>query len=507
MASIYELAQNGTLTEAALRGPALVEMHEFNSRTQLTPLGIAVWRGHVDVARLLLEYKVDPNGGRRGRPPLWVATLKTEEGPAGDVLVRLLLDHRADACLASQVAADRGTTPLYNAVLRHRSLDVVSRLVDAGASPREVVPALGRSAWLLADEYRAAGQLAAMRSRAERNEDRLGQTALVTGFVMGVVYLANKNLPVSQAAGAAAGVSVYAKDAILRRFNMTGWLDEMFAKYFSNRKTIQYEEGLVKTEFTREMQSFISDHKLDRFFPKGDSFLASVLERAFELQRDPDNHLDPRYLAHLALYQNILYCDDSRSMEGEKQKHQRFLVQRITSVATRMFPDGEGVKLRFINAATADTSRTSPAQVDDIMSNIKLGGGTKIGDQLPSKVLEDTVYQPLAKGTFRRPVLVSIITDGCPSAGAPEKSDSLKEAIKACGDRLEQQGFPRASVRFQITQIGADKRARKFLPDLKDPKLDDVLHVTTDSGGDDSRYLSSTYTTRAMGSIHYAAQR
>lgn len=56
------------------------------------------------------------------------------------------------------------------------------------------------------------------------------------------------------------------------------------------------------------MHDIITKNHLDRFFPKGDPFLDNVVERALDLERKPTNQLNTKDLAHLALYQPVLYC-------------------------------------------------------------------------------------------------------------------------------------------------------------------------------------------------------
>jgi hypothetical protein len=56
------------------------------------------------------------------------------------------------------------------------------------------------------------------------------------------------------------------------------------------------------------MHDIITKSHLDRFFPVGDNFLDKVVERALDLEQKPTNQLDPKDLAHLALYQPVLYC-------------------------------------------------------------------------------------------------------------------------------------------------------------------------------------------------------
>lgn len=130
--------------------------------------------------------------------------------------------------------------------------------------------------------------------------------------------------------------------------------------------------------------------------------------------------------------------DDSR------QEHQNQLVQRITSITTRIVPEGEGIELRFINTMTSpDMTKPTPQAIDGIMKALPLNGWTEIGTNLRRKVLEDIVYTPLKEKKFERPVLVSIITDGHPSgpSGTLEKVESLKEVILECGRILTRYEF------------------------------------------------------------------
>lgn len=188
--------------------------------------------------------------------------------------------------------------------------------------------------------------------------------------------------------------------------------------------------------------------------------------------------------------------------QDQRKERQNALVQRITAITTRVVPDDEGIELRFINATTTrEMSRPSLQQIDSIMKKTPFDGWTEIGTNLESKVLQNMVYTPLSNGTFKRPLLVSIITDGHPKGpdGTLERNDSLKQAIVNCGKKLETYGFnPKgepasktasfvqwvavdaiAVIRFQISQIGGDPEAVKFLNQLDASGLDDVLYVTS----------------------------
>lgn len=69
-------------------------------------------------------------------------------------------------------------------------------------------------------------------------------------------------------------------------------------------------------------------------------------------------------------------------------------------------------------------------------------GETTIGTNLRSKILEPLVYRKLQLKTFARPLLISVISDGDPTI---ENSGVFVEAIKECGIKLEQAGYPRDS--------------------------------------------------------------
>jgi hypothetical protein len=120
------------------------------------------------------------------------------------------------------------------------------------------------------------------------------------------------------------------------------------------------------------------------------------------------------------------------------------LVKRITRITTRILPEGDGVALRFINQDVDNSDKLSFLEIGNIMEN-KAGkpqGGTPIGTYLKSKILEPLVYSKLQPQTLARPLLISVITDGMPSG---EKEEAFVEAIKECGVKLEQAGYPRES--------------------------------------------------------------
>lgn len=128
--------------------------------------------------------------------------------------------------------------------------------------------------------------------------------------------------------------------------------------------------------------------------------------------------------------------------EGRSEA-QREIVKRIARIATYIVPDDEGVDLCFINS-TEEGSRLKANEVEAIMSRVEPAGATELGTNLVRKILKPLVYDKLdRKERLRRPVLVSVVTDGCPGGhrGSPERPDTFKEAIVECGQRLMKAGY------------------------------------------------------------------
>jgi hypothetical protein len=120
------------------------------------------------------------------------------------------------------------------------------------------------------------------------------------------------------------------------------------------------------------------------------------------------------------------------------------LVKKIARITTRVLPDGEGVALRFINQNVNNSDKLSLLEITNIMEKMswQTGGNTEIGTYLKSKILEPLVYSQLRQKTLKKPYLISVITDGMPE---PEKREAFVEAIKECGIKLQQAGYPRES--------------------------------------------------------------
>ncbi|PWY79026.1 hypothetical protein BO83DRAFT_376512 [Aspergillus eucalypticola CBS 122712] len=497
MTSIYELAKSGKVKELENELQKGKDPNDYNDASKKTALGVAVFRGDIPTTQLLLKQGADPNGLERGRPPLWIAcNHRNDKANSYERLIQILLSQNADPRIPSKVSSDKSSTPLIQAVKTYKSPRVISALVDNGADPTMKVN--GMSA-----EDLAQGRpqiLNAMRPYWTRFRDRTTEVAKVTSFVMAVVFWANKNLMAAATAGAVTSATLVCKDAIFKRFRVTGKVEERYRKYFNEANTFDDDKQEERDDLKTKLGDIVKENNLGNFFPSGSPFIDTVVEKAVDLNRDPDNLVDVKDLAHLAFYQPVLYCDDSSSMNQEdRSKHLDGLSQRIASITTRVVPDDEGIELRFINEDTTKAmSKPTMEEISQIIQRNRFHGWTEIGLNLKKKVLEDNVYKPLRENNLKRPVLVSIVTDGHPQGdhNSLERRSTLKETIKECGSMLKEHGYrrdgellqyyfhpllTRTVVRFQLSQIGNDPKAEDFLNELRnDSDLDGVLYITSE---------------------------
>ncbi|KAM3548706.1 hypothetical protein MY1884_009067 [Beauveria asiatica] len=281
-----------------------------------------------------------------------------------------------------------------------------------------------------------------------------------------------------------------ARNAIPRQSGMSSWIDKKFAKYIFSKKEMHVNDELEETyvneesqenAFKQYMRDIINKSQLDRFFPKDDPFLHALINRAIALERVPGYMLNAKDLAHLALYRLVFYYDDSYYLaEGDRQENLTLLVQHMTSIATRLLPDNEGIELRFINnPTTAEMSKPSLAQINTIITQTA-PGWNEIVAHVDSKVLQDIVYTPLAQDALERPVLILIITAG----KLVPLMNSLKQSVMDCGEQLKAKGFTPKVVRFQVSQIGNEPDAKGYLKHFNKlvqwAGLEKVVHVTSE---------------------------
>ncbi|KAI9861884.1 MAG: hypothetical protein M1813_004952 [Trichoglossum hirsutum] len=190
-------------------------------------------------------------------------------------------------------------------------------------------------------------------------------------------------------------------------------------------------------------------------------------------------------LIKLALYDFILLCDDSNSMELENRK--QMLVNTIRQVATfATVLEPSGITVRFVNH-DEDSTFDNMVDVGDIIAKVRkvdFRGDTKLGTMLDRKVVQPMIIQRAKERTLKKPVIVVIITDGEPS----ENPQIIGDTIYDCKTNGEVKAYGDAAVVFLVSQVGNSENATAFLRELEaDRKVKGMVYCSTDKLDDLSR--------------------
>ncbi|KAI1465844.1 ankyrin [Daldinia caldariorum] len=459
---IFEDARNGTLDEPKLDQYKTLsfDIDALDPKTGLTLLATASLRGRANVVRLLIQNNASATKLSRGDcTPAWFAAAGSMKTSDRAEILRLLHAHGVDIDRPSP--RNRNYTPLMKVVVEWEDPAIVRQLVGLGAdvaaenSDRE-------TASTLAAKTKNRVVIRALDGNSPRRKNFTDFVLMVVIFILHVIVSVG-----AVASGVVQGVveSRYQHDNIR-----------------SASRSRELQESKTIEEYSADLVKFIADNNLGNFFKKGDPFLKTLVHKAAKIKSDPKSTFktdkDIRDLLKLSLYQQVIFCDDSTSMSiGNRLKAQRRIVKRIAKVATSLAPDGDGVELRFINSSVSG-SGLRDAEIEAIVAGVRPAGDTAIGTNLIAKILKPLVYDKLASQELKGPVLVSIITDGCPD---PEAPDMLRDAIRECGKKLVEAGYGSDVVLFQISRIGNSRASKEFFDGLRnDEQLQRVLYCTTD---------------------------
>ena len=187
-------------------------------------------------------------------------------------------------------------------------------------------------------------------------------------------------------------------------------------------------------------------------------------------------------IVKLALYDIVIFIDDSGSMQfeekGERIKDLQLVLQRVAFAATLF--DDDGIELRFMNQdppSNMTSGIKTEQQIDQLMQGHKFSGLTPLGTSLRKKVMDALFMPNLRSGRMRKPMLVIVITDGQP-AGEPK--EAVFDTIRSAMSEAARSQYGPGALALQIAQVGNDQGARDFLAKLdNDPVVGSMVDCTS----------------------------
>jgi len=423
----------------------------------MTPLAAACLGGYLNTVKLLLSKGANPNTQSlpNNYMPLYYAIIHAPHLDKA-AIIQALLNVKPDL----SALCNGKHTPLMVAIVMGKDQEIVDLLIDSGAPVDDATKKLAKT-------YKID-----LRPKAERNSLRTAIVDLIVSLVLLIIAYANQGFVKNVVGGVTK--ALHMKNI----YGISGDdSDQTLTQAIPKPQTV---EGLKN-----ELDKHVKGKEFQQFFGKDNQqFFQTLAEKATALRDDPTTDLGKpenlKRLTRLSLYKPVIYCDDSGSMNDDgRYDIQRELVKRIARITTKIVPDEfNNVDLRFINN---NTPISVPADaIDDAMGKVRPSGGTKIGTNLRSRILEPIVYRAISTTpvSLTRPLLVCIITDGCPGG---EDVDSLKKVIIECKLKLVENGYEPRAVVFCINQIGDDSSAQKFLEGLSmENQIKDVIYCTTE---------------------------
>ncbi|KAL3462469.1 hypothetical protein BJX64DRAFT_140438 [Aspergillus heterothallicus] len=463
-------SQNGTLTRASLQKYlALVEIDAEDSNG-FTPLALAVKNGYPSVVKLLLQ-----NGAQAGKPvrdgrtPLYLAANAKQNRPR---VVQLLLDADPKPQVDATSPDWNNETPLMVAITQGRDPEVVKLLTEAGASLTKTNDR-GETATALADQTTNPAIKNAINPKAQQGGIGSALAQLLVSAVMFALAYADK-WP---------GVKDIIQNVIRSAYNQSN----PTPPGSKPPPGTDIDDPQTAEEFQHNIGNIIQNNGLEDFFPPNDPYVQQVAEMAAALRKDQSNHLSSppmiMKLAASALYQTVLYIDDSGSMADDgRMDRAKLLVTRITKLATALVPDtniSSGVHLRFINKDDSTANDLREAAVAQRME-FTPDGWTEIGTNLTKKILDPMVYQKIQTGgVLPRPLLILTITDGMPTK---EDEGEFRKAIIKCKAELKKKGYLPAAVQYDLSQIGNTPEAVAWINKFQgDSSVKNILYLTTEN--------------------------
>ncbi|MCJ1368417.1 hypothetical protein MMC16_007559 [Acarospora aff. strigata] len=184
-------------------------------------------------------------------------------------------------------------------------------------------------------------------------------------------------------------------------------------------------------------------------------------------------------LATLALYDIVIFADDSGSMifeeGGERINDLKLILGRVAEVAT-MF-DEDGIVVRFMNGTVEGNGIRDPLSANNLIQQVNFTGMTPLGTALDSKVIRPFLGGGIQGRNLQKPILVITITDGEPTG---EPANTVANVIKNAKNMCANSIYGPGAIAFEFAQVGKDTKAQAFLGRLDtDPEIGKMIDATS----------------------------
>eukprot|EP00878_Enallax_costatus_P001729 GHUV01001885.1.p1 GENE.GHUV01001885.1~~GHUV01001885.1.p1 ORF type:complete len:469 (+),score=162.03 GHUV01001885.1:143-1549(+) len=248
--------------------------------------------------------------------------------------------------------------------------------------------------------------------------------------------------------------------------------------YQQQQVSPQNQQQGMSSVVAAKLQKIVAANQLQHFYSPGR--LQDVTSRI--TQRVDFHALAARWrmptelavdLAALALYDIIIYADDSGSMEsenGERIDDLKLIMGKVAEVATLF--DEDGIEVRFINSNKQGNGIRNAVDASRLLADLEYRWDTKLATFMEEKILKPMAYEK----QLNKPLLIITITDGEPS---DKPKDKIIQTIIDAKNRLSGTYGPGA-VAFQFAQVGKDQEAQEFLAKLDNhPQVGKLIDCTS----------------------------
>ncbi|KAK8869721.1 hypothetical protein IAR55_000289 [Kwoniella newhampshirensis] len=244
--------------------------------------------------------------------------------------------------------------------------------------------------------------------------------------------------------------------------------------------------GGVNAQYVTQLLSqCVRDQHLEAFYPP--QSLDPIAQRVVQsgaLQQLASNWKLPVELASdlvkISLFDVVVLIDDSGSMafeqNGERIEDLKMILSKI-AFACSLF-DHDGIQVRFLNSQIQGNNINNEQAALQLVGQVKFSGLTPLGTSLDQKILQPLLLGPARSNALQKPLLIIAITDGAP---AGEPSDKIVQVIANAKNELQRSRYGPDAVSYQLSQVGNDKSAQKFLSSLDDhPTVGSLIDQTMD---------------------------